>query len=142
MNFERSAGIERLTVQQLLDQARQSLTRLSPQEVSDALPAGAVVLDSRTPTDRERFGCIPGSVHAPRTLLEFMIEPNWGYQHESIVGFGQLLIVVCNGGFSSSLAAASLQSLGFSRATDMEGGMLAWVALGLPIEPPPYQRLD
>jgi rhodanese-related sulfurtransferase len=129
-------------MQQMLEQARLNLTRLSPQEVNDAVATGVVILDTRTPTDRERFGCIPGAVHAPRTLLEFMVEPTWGYQHEAIDGFDQLLVVVCNGGFSSSLSAANLQALGFCRATDMVGGMLAWVAAGLPIESPPYQRLD
>ncbi len=133
----------RLNMQAMLDRARARLIRLTPAELAEALANGdAVVLDSRTPTDRDRFGCIPRAIHAPRTLLEFMCEPDWGYQHEAIRGFDQRLVVVCNGGFSSSLAAASLQELGFHRATDLDGGMHSWLAAGLPVVPPDYQRLD
>lgn len=134
----------RLTMQEMLDRAHSRLVRLTPTELAAALAydGDVVVLDSRTPTDRDRFGCIVGAVHAPRSLLEFMCEPDWGYQHEAIRGFDQRLVVVCNGGFSSGLAAVSLQELGFHRATDLVGGMHAWLAAGLPVVPPVYQRLD
>jgi rhodanese-related sulfurtransferase len=132
----------RLTVEQMLTQARAGLDRLSPEALHRALDSGAVVLDTRTPTDRDRIGCIPGAIHAPRTLLEFMVDPDWGYQHAAIVGFDQLLVCVCNGGYSSSLAAASLQQLGFHRATDLVGGVDAWHAAGLPLVPPDYIQFD
>jgi rhodanese-related sulfurtransferase len=139
------ANVPRLTVEQMLAQARAGLDRLTPESLHRALADdahGAVVLDTRTPTDRDRIGCIPGAVHAPRTLLEFLVDPDWGYQHPAIHGFHQLLVCVCNGGYSSSLAAASLQQLGFHRATDLIGGMDAWRAAGLPLVPPEYVQFD
>lgn len=127
----------------MLDDARRRLHRLGPHELHDALARpDTVVLDTRTPTDRDRSGCISGAVHAPRTLVEFMVDPDWGYQHEAIVGFDQLLVVVCNGGFSSSLTASTLQVLGFHRATDLIGGMDAWIAEGLPVVAPDHLQFD
>ena len=82
-----------------------------------------VVLDTRTPTDRDRFGVIAGSVHAPRTVLEWAVDPASGYHHPAVRGFDQRLVVVCHEGYSSSLAAQSLRRLGFHRATDLVGGV-------------------
>jgi rhodanese-related sulfurtransferase len=136
----------RMTIEQLLAQTRAGLIRFNAHDLHAALLNDEVdkpiVLDTRTPTDRERFGCIPGAIHTPRTLLEFIVDPDWGFQHAQIVGFDQQLVCVCNGGFSSSLAAASLQRIGFLRATDLEGGMEAWRNAGLPVEPPDYVQFD
>lgn len=133
---------ERITIAELIEQARSGLTRLTPAELCEALGRPeTVVLDTRTPTDRERFGCIPGAIHTPRTRIEFMADPEWGYRHEAIEGFDQLLVVVCNGGYSSSLAARTLQRIGFGRATDLIGGMEAWRAAGMPLVPPDHHAL-
>jgi rhodanese-related sulfurtransferase len=134
--------MSRLTVEQMLTTARAGLARLTPEALNTALSKGAIVLDTRTPTDRDRFGCIPRAIHAPRTLIEFMVDPDWGYQHPAIRGFDQVLVCVCNGGFSSSLAAASLQRLGFHRATDLIGGVEAWRDAGFPLVPPDYTQFD
>jgi phosphonate transport system substrate-binding protein len=100
----------RTTIHDLVAEARLGLQRLTPAVLANRLTAGrAIVLDTRTPTDRSRFGVIPGSIHAPRTTLEWMCDPTSGYSHERIVGFDQMLVTVCNEGYSSSLAAASLQ---------------------------------
>jgi rhodanese-related sulfurtransferase len=131
------------SISQLLEAARARLERLDPHELFAVLhDSDVVVLDTRTPTDRDRFGCIPGSIHSPRTLIEFMVDPDWGYQHPSIVGFDQQLVVVCNGGFSSSLAAATLQDMGFHRATDLIGGVQAWAESGLTLVPPDHVQFD
>ncbi len=133
----------RLTIHDLVANARHSLERLSPDQLAELLTNDrAVVLDTRTPTDRERFGVIPGSIHMPRTTLEWMCDPTSGYSHERIVGFEQCLVTVCNEGYSSSLAAASLQQLGFHHATDLVGGVMAWKAAGLPIEQPDHTRFS
>jgi rhodanese-related sulfurtransferase len=133
----------RTSIEQLLEHARASLQRMTATELEQALHLGdAVVLDTRTPTDRDRFGCIPGSIHAPRTLIEFMIDPEWGYQHPAIQGFDQRLVCVCNGGFSSSLAARTLQQIGFHRATDLIGGFDAWKHANLPTVEPDHLQFD
>ncbi len=140
---QRSEPIGRISVSQLLQDARSHLHRLSAAELQLALEQhDAIVLDTRTPTDRDRFGCIPDSIHAPRTLIEFMVDPDWGYQHAAIKGFDQRLVCVCNGGFSSSLAARTLQQIGFRRATDLIGGFDTWKQAGLPTLPPDHLQFD
>ena len=138
----RRTTIARTSIAEVLAAARAGLQRLTALQLVDATAAGAVVLDTRTPTDRDRFGCIAGSIHAPRTLLEFMVDPDWGHQHPSIQGFDQVLVCVCNGGFSSSLAAASLQRLGFRNATDLIDGFDAWRKAGLPVVSPDHVQFD
>lgn len=133
----------RVTIHDLVAEARAGLKRVDPQELERLLASGgAIVLDTRTPTDRERFGVIPGSIHMPRTTLEWMCDPASGYSHERITGFEQRLVAVCNEGYSSSLSAASLQRLGFRNATDLVGGVMAWKAAGLPVDSPDHTRFN
>ncbi len=124
-----SAAFEPLTIGDLVAEARACLSRLSAVEL--AASTEALVLDTRTPTDRALYGCIPGSVHAPRTVLEWRVALDSPLRLRAIVGFDQLLVVVCNEGCSSSLAAVNLQRLGFYRATDLVGGVSAWIDAGL-----------
>jgi rhodanese-related sulfurtransferase len=136
-------AVQRTSISQLLDEARSHLQRLTPLQLQQAIQDGdAIVLDTRTPTDRDRFGCIPDSIHAPRTLIEFMIDPDWGYQHPAIQGFDQRLVCVCNGGFSSSLTARVLQQIGFHRSTDLIGGFDSWKQAQLPICQPDHLQFD
>jgi rhodanese-related sulfurtransferase len=126
-----------LTLAELLESARRKLVRLGPPELAAFLETGnALVLDTRTPTDRATYGCIPGSIHTPRTVLEWRVAMDAPLRISQITNTDQLLVVVCNEGFSSSLAAVSLQSLGFHRATDLVGGVLGWGQAGLPLVPP------
>ncbi len=132
-----------MTLTELLDEARAGLVRLTPLELSEMLRAddalsgsshrNVIVLDTRTPTDRGLYGCIPGSIHTPRTVLEWRVAPDAPLRLPDIHGSDQVIVVVCNEGFSSSLAAATLQQLGFARATDLIGGVMAWRDAGLPI---------
>jgi rhodanese-related sulfurtransferase len=120
-----------------LDAARQQLVRITPLELVDLLAnRGAVVLDTRTPTDRATYGCIPSSIHTPRTVLEWRVALDAPLLIPEITCHDQLLVVVCNEGFSSSLAAVSLQSLGFHRATDLVGGVIGWRDAQLPLVAP------
>jgi rhodanese-related sulfurtransferase len=126
-----------VTLTELLDTARQQLVRIEPVVLCQLMVAGEViVLDTRTPTDRAAYGCIPGSFHAPRTVLEWRVALDAPLRLSCITGLDQLIVVVCNEGFSSSLAAVSLQSLGFHRATDLVGGVVGWLAAGLPVIAP------
>jgi rhodanese-related sulfurtransferase len=126
-----------VTLEQLLADARQGLLRLSPEDLEDLMERGeAVVLDTRTPTDRTLYGCIPGAIHTPRTVLEWRVAFDAPLRIPQITSHDQLLVVVCNEGFSSGLAAATLQRLGFHRATDLIGGVMAWRDAGLPTVAP------
>ncbi len=135
--FHRWQRSERQTVHDLLSSSRRSLDRITAQQLHGALRAeGIVILDTRTPTDRETHGVIPGSIHTPRTVVEWRCDPASGYTHPAITSFGQVLVVVCNDGYSSSLAAESLQRIGFSRATDLIGGVRGWIESGFSVEAP------
>lgn len=126
----------RRTVHDLVADARAGLDRLSPEALAGLLATDPtlVVLDTRTPTDREADGVITGSLHTPRTVLEWAVDAASGYA-EAIAPDARL-VVVCNEGYSSSLAAQTLQELGFADATDLIGGMHAWLAAGLPAVAP------
>ena len=100
------------------------------------------MLDTRTHVDRRRAGVIAGSLHVPRTVIEWHLDPANGYRHPVIDSFDRSLVVVCNGGYSSSLAAAHLVRLGFTDVADLVGGMLAWRAAGLPTVAPDHSYLD
>ena len=122
------------TLAELLQEARAQLTRLTP--LGLFARTDALVLDTRTPNDRALFGCIPGSLHVPRTVLEWRVAQDAPLKRKEITSSKQTLVVVCNEGFSSSLAAATLQTLGYANATDLIGGFIAWRNAGLPVEPP------
>jgi rhodanese-related sulfurtransferase len=138
----KDANEPRFTLDDLVAEARASLVRLTPHEARAAQANGALIIDTRMITDRERFGTIADSIHAPRTKLEWIVDPVSGYSNERIQGFDQHLIVMCDGGFSSSIAAATLQRLGFGHATDIIGGFFAWRDEGLPTVPPTYHCID
>jgi rhodanese-related sulfurtransferase len=102
------------------------------------MAAGAVLIDIRSETQRERDGLIPGAHVVPRNVLEWRLDPASGHADPALGPADDLdrhLILVCDGGYQSSLAAATLQDLGFTRATDLTGGFQAWRAAGLAVEP-------
>ena len=125
----------RKTIHDLLDEARRSLPRLEPAEALEAQRGGALLIDIRSSDDRRQDGCISGSLHIPRTVLEWRLDPDAdpAYRNPHVSGLNQRLVLVCSHGLSSSLAAATLQELGFICATDMVGGFVAWRDAGLPV---------
>ncbi len=135
---------ERITVHDLLYEARATIKRVTPGELLDRLRSATppLVLDTRTPTDRGRFGVIPDAVHVPRTVVEWHLDPANGYLHPAMRSFDQQVVVVCNSGYSSSLAAANLVRIGFSDVADLIGGHTAWCAAGLPVESADHSHLD
>ncbi len=134
----------RFNVHDLVFEARRTIRRYDPEELAGRLAGrdAPLVLDTRTHTDRQRFGVIAGSVHAPRTVLEWHLDPANGYQLREVRDLDQPLVVVCNGGYSSSLAAANLVRLGFSDVGDLRGGVHAWKRAGLPLVEPDHSHLD
>ena len=135
---------ERTTVHDLLWDARRTIERITADDLAAELGThrAPLVVDTRTHTDRCRMGVIAGSIHVPRTVLEWHLDPANGYSHPSISGFDDRLVVVCNGGYSSSLAAANLVRLGFTDVRDLVGGVRAWIHHGHPVAAPDHAHLD
>lgn len=120
------------TINQLLEEARRGLRRLTPRETWEAMQRGsAVVIDTRSEELRRRQGVIPGARHYPLSVLEWRLCPSAG--HDAGISHDERIVVVCAEGYSSSLAAARLQALGFAHATDMIDGVAGWRDDGLPI---------
>ena len=125
----------RRTIDDLLAEARSSLQRVTPEEAVAELEEGAVLVDVRSDRQRERDGIVPQAVHHPRNVLEWRADPESDARDERIADYGKRIIVMCDAGYASSLAARTLQDLGIERATDLDGGFQAWRAAGLPVEP-------
>jgi rhodanese-related sulfurtransferase len=120
------------TIDDLLAEARAGLVRLTPGEAMAAQREGAVLVDTRPEADRRAEGAIPGAVVIERTVLEWRLDPACE-ACLPLASYDLHVVVVCNEGYSSSLAAATLQQLGVHRATDLVGGFRAWKAAGLPV---------
>ena len=126
-------GVAAQQVDRVLAAAREGLQRLTPVEAQRAAALGALLVDTRTETQRREQGELPGALVIDRTVLEWRLDPTSAHRIPEAVDFDVEVIVVCRQGYSSSLAAASLQSLGLHRATDLIGGIEAWVEAGLPL---------
>lgn len=122
-----------MDVDELVERSRRGARRLTPAEVAAAAARGALVVDIRTEAHRRRQGELPGALVIDRTVLEWRLDPCSGSRIPEVTGHDVEIVVVCRQGYSSSLAAASLRALGLHRATDLIGGVEAWVAAGLPL---------
>src|SRR6185312_10738897 len=120
----------------LLAAARARLRRLSPLETFVAVDRGAVLVDIRPAAQRAEHGEIPGAIVIERNVLEWRLDPRSDARLSFADRYDLEVIVTCQEGYTSSLAAASLLDLGLHRATDLEGGFAAWRAAGLPHHPP------
>ena len=123
----------RLSAEQLLSQARGRLERLRPERAHAAVLVGALLIDIRSEVQRERDGVIPGSRFIARNVLEWRCDPASPWRDETVTDAGARIILICNEGYQSSLAAATLQQLGLIDATDVIGGFQAWKDAGLPV---------
>ena len=128
--------VTRLTIVQLLTAARAGLDRLTPASAQAALLDGACLIDVRTDRQVETDGAIPGTIRVELNHLEWRLDPTSSGHDPTIAAFDDLVVLICDQGFSSSLAAARLQVLGFPRATDVVGGFQAWRGAGLPVTAP------
>jgi rhodanese-related sulfurtransferase len=124
---------QRKTVNDLLEQARSQLARLDPHQALAAVRAGALLVDIRGDLQRARDGVVPGSIFIARNVLEWRCDPDCGDCDPRIGGLDRQIVLMCDQGCQSSLAAATLQELGFARATDLVGGFQGWRAAGLPV---------
>ena len=124
----------------MLALARGRIARYDPVEAERRARAGSLIVDLRLRDERERDGVIPGSIHIPRSVLEWRVDPESGFANPHVAD-GEL-ILVCNHGYSSSLAGASLRDLGREQVADLVGGFQAWRDAGLPVVPAPSQAND
>src|SRR3954469_11985442 len=112
-------------VDALLAAARAGTYRPGPEEMVAAMGRGALVIDTRTETQRAEHGELPGAVVIDRTVLEWRLDPASDARIAEATGYDIEVVVVCRQGYSSSLAAESLRRVGLYRATDMAGGVQA-----------------
>jgi rhodanese-related sulfurtransferase len=127
----------RRTIDELLAEARARLERVEPAQALEAQRAGALLIDTRSPDQRERHGTIPGAVHVPLSVLPWRLDPDFEYSTPELSDLSRQVILVCADGYSSSFAAVLLQEIGFARATDLDGGFNGWKSAGFPVEQPP-----
>jgi rhodanese-related sulfurtransferase len=120
-------------VDELLAESRAQLRRVTPEEAARQLEAGTAVVDIRSESQRARDGVIPGSHFVPRNVLEWRLDPACAHAIPELGRDKRIVILVCNEGFQSSLAAATLRRLGVD-ATDVVGGFEAWRDADLPVD--------
>jgi rhodanese-related sulfurtransferase len=132
---------ERHTLDQLFAAAQSRIERLHPPGAFAAMQEGALLIDIRQVTDRERDGIVPGSLHIPRTVLEWRLDVDSDSRSPYVGGLDERILVLCDHGYSSVFAADMLVQLGFARAGDVIGGYEAWQAAGLPTATAPTRRL-
>jgi rhodanese-related sulfurtransferase len=123
-----------MTIDDLLEAARTGLRRVTPVQAMRMVHDGALLVDTRPQYQREAGGTIPGAILIERNHLEWRLDPASPSRIPQATDHGVVWIVICDEGYSSSLAAATLQTLGLHRATDVIGGFQAWKAAGMPVE--------
>ena len=125
------------TVDELLERARARLDRVTPEEAAAAArDEGALIVDIRSESQIEADGTVPEAVRVARNVLEWRLDPASEHRDPELASYERRVILMCDAGYASSLAAATLKDLGIERATDMIGGFKAWREAGLPAEPP------
>jgi rhodanese-related sulfurtransferase len=124
--------VNQSAVDAMLERARAGLVRVSPEEAAAAMEAGALLVDTRPAGLRDADGEIPGALVIDRNVLEWRLAPSSDHRIPE-VDEHTTVILFCDEGYASSLAAATLQELGLPRATDLAGGFQAWKRAGLPV---------
>ncbi|MGH9007883.1 MAG: rhodanese-like domain-containing protein [Acidimicrobiales bacterium] len=124
-------------VERLLAEVRAGLELIGPAEAAARQAAGALLVDIRPVELRAAEGQIPGAIVVDRNVLEWRLEPDGAHRHPDAGPSGRPVVVFCQEGYASGLAVASLQQLGLTRVSDLDGGFAAWRAAGLPVSPGP-----
>ena len=122
-----------MKVDEMLETARARLDRVGPKRAAELVADGARLVDTRPQWQRDAEGTLPGALVIERNHLEWRLDPTSDARIPEATDHDVTWIVVCSEGYSSSLAAASLQDLGLRNATDLAGGYRAWEASGLPV---------
>ncbi|WP_116450750.1 rhodanese-like domain-containing protein [Blastococcus litoris] len=124
------------SIDELLAQVRGRIGRVTPEEAAARLAAGALLVDTRPWEQRSRDGDVPGAVLVDRNVLEWRLDPASPDRIPQVSGYDVEVVVLCNQGYSSSLVADTLRTLGLHRTVDVVGGFEAWVEAGLPVVAP------
>jgi rhodanese-related sulfurtransferase len=117
----------------LVEQAEAEIATVSVDQADSAQSSGALLVDLRDVREVKREGKIPGSYHVPRGMLEFWVDPDSPYYHEALTAANEL-VLYCNLGWRSALAAKTLQDMGFTNVSHMAGGLDAWKKSGRAVE--------
>ena len=128
---KRPAGA--VPVDELLARVRSRIERVEPVEAWRRLAEGALLVDTRPAEQRDRDGEVPGAVVIDRNVLEWRLDPASPDRLPQVTGYDLEILVLCNEGYSSSLVADTLRTLGLTRTVDVIGGFVAWAVAGLPI---------
>jgi rhodanese-related sulfurtransferase len=123
------------SIDEILAAARRRLSRLDPVAALAAMTDGAVLVDIRPQAQRREEGAVPGALTVERNVLEWRFDPRCAARLPLASRYDLRVIVMCSEGYTSSLAAASLQDIGLRNATDLDGGFVAWAKAGLPTQP-------
>jgi len=116
-------------IDHLLAEARAAIQpRAAAGDLVRLLAAGALVVDTRPSEQRRRDGELPGALVIDRNVLEWRLDPTSEFRIAEVTDARRVVVVVCNEGYSSSLAAATLRTIGLRNATDLDGGYQAWLA--------------
>jgi rhodanese-related sulfurtransferase len=129
-----------ITVEQLLAAARARLERLTPDQAHAAMREGAQLIDIRSESQRASDGVIPGAWFVPRNVLEWRLDPACPHCDSFLAHVENALVLICEEGYQSSLAAATVRRFGQRSVTDVVGGFQAWKAAGLPVQPAELER--
>jgi rhodanese-related sulfurtransferase len=129
-SIDRPAGAR--SIDDLLAVARTRIARVTPHEAVDRIAAGALLVDIRPAAQRRQEGEVPGTLVIERNVLEWRFDPSSDARLPEATGYDLEVIVLCSEGYTSSLAADALRSLGLWRSADVIGGFRAWAAAGLP----------
>jgi rhodanese-related sulfurtransferase len=122
----------RRTIDETYEEAARRLGRVTAAEAWDRMKGGAVLVDTRSPDQQKAQGFVPGAVHHPLSVLAWRLDPDCPTSNEKIP-LDAHVVLICREGFSSVFAAAQLREIGFERATDVIGGVDAWIRAGLPM---------
>jgi len=121
------ARARRRSIDELLAEARAQLDRVEPASLADEVDAGSVIIDIRPVEQRTRDGELPAAIVIDRNVLEWRLDPVCPQHIVEVDSYDTRIVIVCNEGYQSSLAAAELRQLGLHRATDLIGGFQAWM---------------
>jgi rhodanese-related sulfurtransferase len=122
----------RRTIDETYEEAARRLGRVTAVEAWEATRAGAVLVDTRSPDQQKVQGFVPGAIHHPLSVLAWRLDPDCPTSNEKLPLDAEIMLI-CREGFSSVFAALQLRELGFTRVTDVIGGVAAWKAAGLPL---------
>ena len=123
----------RRTIDEVMAEASRRLRRIGPHLAAAEVRAGALLVDTRPQAQRVVQGEVPGALLVERNVLEWRLDPASDHRLPQVTGYDTRVIIMCAEGYSSVLAAASLQQIGLVNATDVIGGFEAWAEAGLPV---------